>query len=154
MEYITLITAIAGLVFGVLGTVFGIINTWRAILHDRVWVKVVPVWVGYGNGAEGIGIQVVNLGFIPITITHIGFTLRDSDEHMPFFPQDITGCRLPERMEARTCFTAFIPLAACNHPNFSRVHRAYADTACRRRFTGTSKALRQYVKGRGARKQG
>jgi hypothetical protein len=88
------------------------------------------------------------LSFVPVTITHVGFTVRDSTDHMAFLSSDLTGCRLPERMEARTRFTAYIPLGACNHPNFARVARAYADTACGRRFTGVSKALGQYVERR------
>ena len=42
MEHLTLITAIAVLVFGVLGAVLGIINTWRAISRERIKVRIFP----------------------------------------------------------------------------------------------------------------
>ena len=128
------------------GAALGILNTWRAFDRDRVRLRVTPVWVFYESGAEGIAIEVTNLSFFPITITHLGFIVHGGKEHMPLLNSDIKGCQLPERMEARTCFTARLPIGAAKDPNFKRVRCAYADTACGRKFTGTSKALRQYLK--------
>ncbi len=142
MEHIALITAIAGLAFGFLGSVLGIINTWRAISRDRIKISVLPVWIFSQHGVEGMGIEITNLSFMPVTISHVGFTVPNSDEHMPILDGIFGGGKLPQRMEGRTQITAFVSAAAYEHPNFSKVHKAYADTACGMRFTGTSKTLR------------
>lgn len=154
MQNITLITAIAGLVFGLLGAVLGVINTWRAFDRDRVRVKVVPVFVFNERNDQWLGVELTNLSYFPVTITSVGFLKARSDDYMPFLAPELQGCRLPERMEARTRFTAFIPMAACQHPNFATINRGYADTACGRRFTGTSGALRQHVQRCLARQKG
>jgi hypothetical protein len=150
MQNITLITAIAGLAFGLVGAVLGILNTWRAFDRDRIRVRVVPVALIYENGADGFGIEVTNLSYFPVTVSGLGFTVRGHDERLTFLPSDIRGCQLPQRMEPRTSFTAILPVRTGDHPKWSFVHRAYADTACGRRFTGTSGALRQKLKHGGA----
>jgi hypothetical protein len=146
MQNITLITAIAGLAFGFLGAVLGIINTWRAFSRDRIRVKVVPVWIFSQHATEGMGIEITNLSYMPVTITHVGFTVRGSDWHMPVLDGLFGGGRLPQRMEPRTQITAFVAASSYEHPNFARVHRAYADTACGKRFTGTSKSLKGQIR--------
>jgi hypothetical protein len=145
MQNITLITAIAALVFGFLGAVLGILNSWRAFDHDRLHVRVVPVLLIFESGADGFGIEVTNLSYFPVTITSIGFTLRDGTERLTFLPSDVRGCELPQRMEPRTSFTAILPVLTGDHPKWSFIHRAYAETACGKRFTGMSRALRQKI---------
>jgi hypothetical protein len=147
MQNVTLITAIAGLVFGFVGAVLGILNTWRAISRDLVRVRVVPVSLKYEGGTDGFGIVVTNLSYLPVTITSVGFTVRDGSgvDRLTFLPSDIGGCQLPERMEPRTSFTAILPVITGNHPKWSFIHKAYAETACGMRFTGMSGALRQKI---------
>ena len=144
MQNLTLITAIAGLVFGSVGAVLGILNTWRALVRDRIRLRVIPMSLYYDDGREGFGIQVVNLSFFPITVKEVGFTLRGRDERLTFLASDIGGCQLPQRMEARTSFTARLPVRTDNQWPF--IHRAYADTECGRRFTGMSPALNRKIK--------
>jgi hypothetical protein len=146
MEHITLITAIAGLAFGFLGAVLGVINTCRAISRDRIKIGVLPVWIFSQHGIEGMGIEITNLSFMPVTVSHVGFTVRGSDEHMPILDGVFGGGRFPQRMEPRTQITAFVSAAAYEHSNFARVHKAYVDTACGKRFTGTSKTLRGQIR--------
>lgn len=143
---ITLITAIAGLVFGFLGAVLGILNTWRAFSRDRIKIRVVPLWIFSQRGTEGMGIEITNLSYMPVTISRVGFTVRGRDEHMPVLDGLMGGGGLPQRMEPRTQIIAFVGPASFQDPNFAKVHRAYADTACGRRFTGTSKPLRFQVR--------
>jgi hypothetical protein len=145
MEHLTLITAIAGLVFGVLGAVLGVINTWRAISRDRIKVSITVVWIISQRDTEGMGIEITNLSFMPITISRVGFTVRGSDEHMPILDGIFGGGRFPHRMEPRTQITAFVSAAAYEHANFARVHKAYVETACGKRFTGSSNALRGQI---------
>ena len=153
MQNITLITAIAGLVFGFLGAVLGILNTWRAITRDRINIRVLPLWIFPQVGPEGMGIEITNLSYMPVTISHVGFTVRGREEHMPVLDGLMGGGGLPQRMEPRTQITAFVASATFEHPNFAGVHEAYADTACGRRFTGTSKPLRFQIRKMAAARQ-
>jgi uncharacterized repeat protein (TIGR01451 family) len=144
MQNITLITAIAGLVFGVLGAVLGVINTWRAITHDKLRVRVNPVSrIRADTGEEiGFGIEVTNLSRLPVTIDMVGFDTIDKGIFLTW--ADITGCQLPQRMEPRTSFTAILPIRT-EHDGWSRIVCAFAQTACGQRFTGTSPVLRAKI---------
>ena len=146
MQLSTLIAAMAGLVFGFLGAALGVINTCHAISRDRVSVRVIPIWLLGLHGREvEMGIRMINLSYMPVTINHVGFTLRRKDAHMPILEGFLEGGSLPKRMEPRTQLTALVGLATFQDPDFAGVQRAYVDTACGRRFTGTSKALRSHV---------
>ena len=75
MQILTLITAIAGLVFGVTGAVLGILNTWRAFDRDRVRLRVSPIWFFRNDGVQTVhtlGVDVTNLSFFPVTVTSVG----------------------------------------------------------------------------------
>jgi hypothetical protein len=153
MQNITLITAIAGLVFGFVGAVLGVMNTWREINRDRVRVRVVPVLLIFESGEDAFGIEVTNLSYFPVTIKEVGFAVRGHDERFTFPASEIRGCQLPQRMEPRTSFIARLPVFTADHPKWSFIDRAYADTACGKRFTGMSRAVRQkLMQGRLARK--
>lgn len=116
-DEITLIIAVAGAAFGLTGAVLGILNTWRAFDRDRVRLTVRPVWLMFEDRDPGVGMVVTNLSYFPVTVTGLGFTVRGHrDERLTFIPSDIRGCRLPERMEARTSFTAILPIRTTDHP--------------------------------------
>jgi hypothetical protein len=144
MQDITLITAIAGLAFGFLGAVLGIINTWRAFDRDRVRLRVKPVWTVFQGGTHTLSIEVINHSYIPVTVTQVGFTLRDRDKVFIFLPIQ-PGDSIPKRLEPRTSLTALAPFGTENAPSMIDVRRAFAKTACGCRFTGTSPALRGVV---------
>lgn len=146
-ETVTLITAIAGLVFGFLGAVLGVLNTWRAILRDRVRVKVTPVWYHHvESGTEGMGVEIINLSSFEITVSHVGFTMRGGEEHLALLNGTLTMERLPQRMKPLTRFTARVGSDTLQNPKFAEVRKAYAKTDCGRTFTGSSEALRGHVK--------
>jgi hypothetical protein len=128
------------------GAILGILNTWRTFDRDRLRVRVVPVWLISERGSEGMGIEIINLSYLPVTISHIGFTVRWSREHLPVLDGILGGGRLPQRLEPRTRFTALVAMRTVEHPTFARVHRAYATTACGCRFTGSSQALRGQIR--------
>jgi len=147
MHHVTFITAAAGLFFGFVGTILGIINTWRNFLLDRTKIKVVPIWlVGSEDERAGMSIEITNLSVFPVTISQIGFTDKRGRHDMPVSEGFIVGRgRLPERMEPRTFIAALASLATCESDGFLKIDRAYADTACGRRFTGTSSHLRKQI---------
>jgi hypothetical protein len=136
MENITLITAIAGLVFGLLRAILGVMNTWKAFDRDRIRLRVKPVFFIRTDGVVQMGgyrLVITNLSFFPITVKQVGFITKDPNVLSSFFrPID---CTLPQRMEARSAFTASIPEP--DGESFLGIRAAYADTACGKRFTGS-----------------
>ncbi len=151
-ENITLITAVAGACFGLLGAVLGVMNTWRAFDRDRIRIRVEPRFFIRTDGMVSMGgyqLVITNLSYIPVTITQVGFKLRDGKNLLTFFrPLD---CTLPQRMEARTRFTASIP-----EPDgraFLDIRCTYADTACGEHFTGSCRKFRRELERRAAPKQ-
>jgi hypothetical protein len=146
MQNITLIAAIAGFVFGFVGIILGLVNTWQASSHDRIKIRVAPGWIFTQHKTEGMGIEITNLSYMAVTITQVGFTVPSRDGHIPVSGELLPGGQLPQRMEPRTQITAFVEPATYQDPVFAGVHKAYADTACGKRFTGTSKALRFQIR--------
>src|ERR1035437_252288 len=133
MQNITLITAIAGLVFGVVGAVLGFINTWRAFDRDRVRLLVVPRGFVTSTGETGICFDITNLSYIAVTLSQVGIELRDPPEHFfAFIPRFMDDTRLPYRMEARTSVTVFMPPGADHAPQLRHAARGFAQSACGR----------------------
>ena len=148
-DTVILITAIAGASFGLLGAVLGVLNTWRAFDRDRIRVRVEPAFFIRTNGVvteRGYRLTITNLSYIPVTITQTGFTLRDGKNLLTFVaPID---CTMPKRMEARTRFTASI--LENDSSDFLSIKRAYADTACGKRFTGSCRTFLRELRRRAA----
>jgi hypothetical protein len=143
MQNITLITAIAGLVFGFLGAVLGIINTVRAINRDRVRLKVRPVWTFHADG-HFVSIEAVNIGYVAVTVAEVVFTLK-SKEHSKLTFLPYAGAQLPHRLEARTAVTIYAKPGLEYNAAFKDAKRAYVRTACGCYFTGTSPMLKGII---------
>jgi hypothetical protein len=144
MEHITLITAIAGLVFGFLGAVLGFINTWRAISRDRVRLRIRPTWMIYPHGEPCLGIEVTNVGYIAATVSEVGITVSGGMKFV-ILPEIPLGSSLPQRMEPRTSITVVARPGTENAPPLKDGLRAYARTACGLMVTGTSPMLREII---------
>ena len=141
-DNITIITAIIGAALGLLGAVLGIINLWRSFDRDRVNIKVIPKIYFTSYRTSGICIEIINLGFIPVTISQIGFTSRTSDKWIA--DADLIQ-NLPHRMEPRTAFTAYLAAGKEQESVFADVGKAFVQTQCGRKFTGNSAALRGII---------
>ena len=131
-----------------LGAVLGVVNVWRAISRDRIKVRVSPQWYGsLATDDTGVCLEVVNLGYFPITISKVGFTTSTADKEISypgtFF---LNGESFPHRLEPRAAITAFIPAGAEHDEVFAFVRSAFVKTACGKVFTGSSKVLRHHVK--------
>jgi hypothetical protein len=65
-------------IFGValLGAGLGVLNYWRTVTRDRVHLRVIPRSYITSLGESGICIEVVNVGYLPVTLTQIGFDLK------------------------------------------------------------------------------
>jgi hypothetical protein len=141
---LTELLAFGGFVLGLAGTVLGIFNTWRIFDRDRVKVRVVPVTILLADGSQRIGIDVTNLGFVAVTINGVGFALagKNDNPRLVWFMPDVLfsgkHCKLPQRMEPRTCLTVIGDPGAEDHEAFAHVVSAFAQTACGRYYFGTN----------------
>jgi hypothetical protein len=129
------------------GAVLGVINTWRTINNDRVRLLITPVYVFVPGVSDWhLAINVVNQSVFPVTITHVGFDLRGTKNHMQIFPDARMGSSVPCKLEARTSASFHLSAGAHKSENFHLVSNAYVSTGCGRKYTGTSPALSGLVK--------
>ena len=149
-ETITLAIAVTGAVTGILGLIFNFLNTWRAFDRDRIKLKVVPRWAMRLHPSTGseqmLCVEIVNLGFTPATLSAVLFSLRDGKNELHFLPDPLTAVKLPARLEARESVAIYARPGLEHSPEFRKVARARARTACGRVFDGTSPALKAWVK--------
>ena len=130
----------------VLGAVLGIINTWQGLRRDNVRLRVRPLSVvALANGAEGFGIEVVNLSTFAVTIEEVGFTLdgrsaAKGDRAPILRPFFLDHGSWPRRLEPRQAVTAYFDVSGISTIR-KRIHRAYAKTACREYAYGVTPAL-------------
>jgi len=126
-----------------LGAVLGVINTWAGLQRDRVKVRVITQWALFtGDQQWRLSIEVRNVGMTAVTITGVGFLPRGSAKQtMPLMPGRI-GDQLPKRLEPRSNLTIYATPGAEKSQAFLDVRRAFANTACGRRFTGRSRIFK------------
>jgi hypothetical protein len=128
-----------------LGSFLGVLSFLRDWQRDRALVKVKPIfWLAEG-GRSGLGIEVVNVGALPVTITQVGFETHDDQVMVNldmWFPQ---GERLPHRLEPRTALTVYWPAGADQDHSLTAARRTMAKTACGLTFTGTSAGFEMHL---------
>ena len=134
------------LAIALVGAVLGVMNYWRSLDHDRVHIKVTPKWYVTSYGGDGICVEVLNLGFIPVTINQIALDVGGGNVYVSLVSAN-NSLKLPKRMEPRTEITFYFPLETANQPNVAYTKRALARTACGKTFYGTSPALKSWVAG-------
>lgn len=134
------------LAIAVIGAVLGIYNAWRAVSKDRIRLVVRPSnWVAPGRG-DGIVIEVVNMGFVAVTISQVALRMkRPKDKIFLFLPGYLTGQKLPHRLEPRTSISIHVSPEISRDPQIANVRDAFAKTACGCTFYGNSPALKGRV---------
>jgi len=121
------------------GAVLGVLNTWNAFDRQRVKLVVRPA-VGIGPTGQWVAtIETINLSPFAVTISEMGFGLRDGQRMVALGPLT-NGKELPHRLEPRESVTVFIPLSQVKP---EMVTRAFARTSCEEVATGDSPALQQ-----------
>ena len=131
--------------FGIalLGAGLGVLNYWRSSEKDRVKIRVTPSMY-FNEHIEGLSIEVVNIGFVPVTITSVSLEVGRKKDWFYTTPT-FTGCnRLPHRLEPRAALTALLPATANHEPRLKETRCAFARTACGLYFRGKSPALRAW----------
>ncbi len=160
----------------VLGAGLGVFNALREIYRDKVRLRVTPVWMtqratiigsssravmftrkedGVDRNPNGwIGVQVINTGFVEVTIDSVGFTPSgfldrhrpDKFRARPIISDFVEAATFPVRLPPRTSVTIW---SSARHEDLHRalkgVTRAYAETACEVVVFGRSPLLRRLV---------
>jgi hypothetical protein len=148
-QNITLVTAIIGAVCGVSGAVLGVINTRNQLARNKIRLKVTPVHaipVGALAGSNvNFGIEVINLSDFPVTISDVGFLLKNKQRATLFQVISIDQpSKLPVRLEPRTAYEKYFNIDEAGLPKQTKY--AYAKTQCGELIIGTSGALKQKIK--------
>lgn len=153
MECYVYVSAIAGSIFGAVGTLLGIFNSWHIYNRDRVRVRVDPSF----NERGQLCIRIDNRSHFPITIKEIGFTLKKDNglndkknvkksNKFDLSPGSLQGCQLPQKMDALSSFEAIFDFPTGELLKISSsIRKAYADTGCGKRFTGTSNSFKRKI---------
>jgi hypothetical protein len=128
-------TAIMGAVtFGValLGAVLGVINLWWMLRKDTVRLKVRRMFAyGIQSTWRTVGVEVINVGFLPVTVTEVGFTTRGRGaKRAPIVGDHLRQQALPKRMESRTDLTIYADPSALTDERIKKMTHVYAKTAC------------------------
>jgi hypothetical protein len=107
IEWVTLSIAL-------IGATLGIFNAWWSVRRDAVRIRVRLVsLMTFPNGESTVGIEVTNLGYIPVTITEVAIRVgRFSGQRMVIASDYFRQVTLPLRMEPRTCVSVAAEPAA------------------------------------------
>jgi hypothetical protein len=150
-----------------MGIIFAAYNIWKSHNKDKVQLKLTPkIYKIVGNGRlcssripdddseiwNGICVEIINVGFIAVTIDHVGLKLVENGvEKIVAFPDaEISGNdKLPKRLEPRTSVNYFIP-SKMPHLMFKEglphAKHFYATTACGITVKGNSKVTKWLIK--------
>ena len=131
-----------------LGAALGVMNTWNTISQRRARLRVRPAFaVSVPHGHPGFSIEVLNLSSFAITISEVGFMLRNGrgKRFTITQPQIFDGKPWPRRLEAREAVSVYFAVEPMIKRSKS-LGKAYARTACGEHIKGDSPALNQIRK--------
>jgi hypothetical protein len=120
----------------VFGACLSLFNSWRAFSNDRVKIRIRPSWALRIDGTECLLVEVVNLSTFPVTISHVGLTLRGG-KHI----QLSMAALLPKLLEPRTNLTVLAPAHTCKDAALHGADKVYVSTACGLTIKGGRKGL-------------
>lgn len=134
------------LAIALLSLALGIYNAWFARRDKLERLRVTPKY-SIGHGFEGISVEVVNIGTVPVTLREVGLLLQKSRSPLPrrvSFPMSSSalGQSLPFRLDRGECFSTILPFEGIPDSDYVM---GYALTATNRIVKGTSPALKQWL---------
>lgn len=138
------------LIGGTLGAVLGIRAEMRARRSERPRLKVIPL-VGFADPNSGVppvmlGVEVINIGAIPVTIDQVGFNGTKGGFRYPLLkPIATKQIKLPYTIEPHTSQTFYGDPMHMPAGMIEDIRNAFVMTATDVMFTGRSKALKKVV---------
>jgi len=150
---------ITGVTLGIalVGVVLGIINTIHSLNRDRIILRVIPVRVLTPGLSlrEDLGVQIINLSYIPVVVSVVGFSLSKrsffpskgkKDKRIPFInPVVLEGGAFPRVLNPGFLMTILVPEQILKSEKFKSVKFAYARTSCGLIFKGNNRVLMQAI---------
>lgn len=133
-------TAVAALVVSLISLVVSVSTIWRLFDRDKVRFRVTHgEYTRADGGGGGVWIDVVNIGYLPITITHIGFEFTAPGLQIVAPREFLNGESLPHRLEARASVRVTYPILPSSmekNPLLRDDKVAIATTACGKTIRG------------------
>lgn len=144
MEMTTLAIAVGGLVLGLR-------SEWRASRRDTVKLRIIPKFafpVGpMPDPNPCLAFEIVNNGFLPVTVSEVGFYFRGSQQRAAITsPIVVGGERWPIRLEPHSSITVYSASSELANASLRRARCAYVMTASDLVFRGSSPALKHFTR--------
>ena len=90
----------------VIGATLGVFNAWWSVRRDAVRLRVRFVsLMTVPDGVWTVGVEVTNVGYIPVTITEVAVHKPGTKDRMVINSDYFHRVALPSRMEPRTSIT-------------------------------------------------
>jgi hypothetical protein len=149
------------LLLAAIGAVLGVYNTVRAHCRDRAKLKVTPhvyrdhetrtimsdMAVEPGEKWDGFCIEVVNTGFVSVTLDEVGFLQLASNNKLVANMPSRDGRKLPVVLKPGDAYWGYGPADYLGLTRFNpHIRCAFAKAAGGKRFTGSSKALESLLR--------
>jgi hypothetical protein len=165
MEYFKLLKAYITVSAAMIGMILGIYNLFKDIINERVRIKVIPFAISKKIKSgdrelimscsenfkshysfNDIGIEIINKSKYPIIIKNVGFNLKKSKDPLHIINPNTDKGNLPYKIEPRDSLVVYALIDKnIIKTNFKDITSAFVETACRNRFQGSSKALKEMV---------
>jgi len=141
------------LAIAVLGAVLGILNFYRAVVRDRVNIKIRPSLYFMappgGESFTGLCVEVVNLGFIPVTISNAYFQMQDDSLFADLQIRTNLGLqKIPIRLDPRESTTFFFNSELNAEMALLEARCVLVKTACGINLKNSNKEFRKWIKSR------
>lgn len=122
---------VATLGIAVVGATLGVFNAYWMIRKDVVRLRVLSRVIFISTGQVTICVEVINTGYIPVTITEVGYTSGRFAKHKSVITDDfLKRAKLPYRLEPRAAMTVTVEPIALSTPAMERLAFCHAKTAC------------------------
>ena len=123
------------------------------MLRDLVRIKILPSWYLIPTNREkavfGLCVEVINLGFVPVTISNAYFEARDGGIFADLHIRSTHGDqRLPVRLESRESTTLMFDSALRFDGAIEPPVGVLVKTACGIKKRSANKAFKQWIRTR------
>jgi hypothetical protein len=133
-----------------LGAGLGILNYYRSVVKDRVNLKlnvshyIIPRIAG--GTANGLNVEVINLGFIPVTISNAYIELKDKKIYTDL--STLYGQNLPARIESRESMSIRFAPELNDDLRILEARSVLVKTACGIELRDSGKLFKNWVERR------
>ncbi|MEW9623199.1 hypothetical protein [Rhodanobacter geophilus] len=115
----------------VIGATLGVFNAYWMVRKDVVRLRVLSRVMFISTGQVTVCIEVINTGYIPVTITEVGYTSSRFAKQKSVITNDfLRQTQLPCRLEPRAIITVTVEPTSLDDPAMSHLAYCHAKTAC------------------------